>query len=431
MIILSAAVAATALLPSTAHAAVTATMQSPGPEATVSVPVELRVQVSREFLDPETQRVGVRLSADGASPVPGTQAASLTCVSGCGSTDSVWGGAMFHPATGAPFAAAAVCNGRWYLQPSVDGGSYRSGVPITVSAPGSPATSVRVSIDANTATVTWTRAPEPDLAGYRIERRVDGAGWRDVAAVEPRTSRYVDEGLAPDSYEYRVVTLRPDGRTSNGPAGPCADQDPDLETVSASSRGRVTTPLPSPSPSPSPDPADDGDTGREGSDGAGGDGSADEPGTSTGGDGGTDDAGTGGTDPAGSPDGDGDPTDGDAASPAPGSNTRTRVGAPPSARGSRLDADASVPSQPEPEARYFGDGEGFEDEIDYGDADGVVAADDADELAAEGTGTWVEGGISVFRERFVDPERVLRPIATGLVFLTFGLHLRRWMRETR
>lgn len=433
MTVAAALAAAALLLPATTvSAAVTASLESPTRDAVVRAPVEVRVRVQRALVDPEVQRVDVRLSPDGASAADGGRPAALRCLSGCGGQDSVWGGAVYQPATAAPFRSQPACNGRWYLQTSVNGGGFGAGVPFVASAPGSPATDVRVAIAGRTATVTWAGAPQPDVAGYRIERRADGGAWRDVATVEAGDGRYVDEGLYPATYDYRVVTLRPDGRTADGGAmSPCADRGDDLTTTSASARGRVTTPPPpSPSPSPSPttgDPADatDDDRGTDGGDGD--DGTAGSGGTPA-----------GGTDADGSGAGDGTADDGaatpagdaseDEASPAPRRTTRTRIAPPPSARSNRLDTTTRLPAGEEQPEVFYGEGEGFSDELDYGDVEGPTRSPQA--AAPESFGGRSLGAVRVFTERILDPERILRPFAGGLVMLTFGLHLRRWMRES-
>lgn len=413
------------LVPSPASAEARATVTSPGQNAVVSDPVDLTVTVTRELLDPEVRTVALRLSADGANRAAGTKTVVLSCVSGCGSERSTWSGPAFVPATAAPFASESVCNGRWHLQPSVDSGPFTSGTTVSVAVAPSPARAVSSSTrGTDEITVRWEAAPEPDVAAYRVERRVDGGSWRTVATVDAGQTSLTRRGLAPGRYEHRVVTLRPDGFIDGTPAPPCGDQQHDLAATSATTSatlGRSSSPSPSPGSTSSPRPSS-------------------SPGPSTGGNGGDGDQ-TGG-DPSGepgdgsSPDPSASPSDGSGApgdGPSPGATRRgeaPRIGAPPSARreGPRLSAP-SLPSQPgsRQEDVYFGEDGPFSEELDYGDAEGIRDEDPGSRSVTQR----VVGGVEVFTERLVDPERILRPIAGGLIALTLGLHLRRWQRDER
>lgn len=399
--VLAAVVTTLLLLPGTAWAASNATIASPGRDAVVSSPVELRVRVTRDVLDPPARRVQVRLSGDGASAAPGSGPVDLTCQSGCDSTESVWGGRSFDPATAAPFGGGPACNGRWYLQVAVDGGAFGSGSAVVASAPASPARDVRVAIDGRDAILTWGRAPEPDIAGYRVERRGSGS-WTTVGEVGADATRLVDADVDEGSYEWRVVTLRPDGRGS----APCEDRDADLATTSTVARGRVTEPPPAPSPSPSPStsPSPDGeDTAVDagsGDDGTSGDGSGGAPSPAAG-------------EVATAPDGSATDTSGRASAPA---GDGAAVAAPATA------GTAAAPETAAPE-RYYGEEQGV-GTLDYGE----VGSDGVPPAAAPAGGTWVPGGVSVMTEQ-LDQARILRPVAGGMVLLTFAFHIRRWQRE--
>lgn len=404
-LILLAAVLTAALLPVSASAAARATLVSPGRDAVVSSPVELRVRVTREVFEPDATQVHVRLSADGSGPAPGTSPAALTCISGCGSTDAVWGGRSYDPATAAPFGGGPGCNGRWYLQVAVDGGGFGSGTPFVASAPASPARNVRVAIDGRDAVVTWGRAPEPDVVGYRIERR-DAGSWAAVGEAPASADRFVDADLDEGSYEWRVVTLRPDGRGSGSALSACADREADLTTTSATTRGRVTEPPPPPpSPTAAPGPDDDATSGGDGT--TSGDGT--DGGTTTG-DGTSHGPGTGAEAPAaGSGAGTGTPTTED--------TSGTPVAAPAAPA-------PEAPAAPTQEERYYGEDQGV-GTLDYGDA--VPGTDPDATAAAPAGGTWVPGGVSISTQ--LDQARILRPVAGGLVLLTFAFHIRRWQRE--
>lgn len=418
------------LLPGTATAEQRATVQSPGSGSSVSAPVELRVQVTRDVLDEEVRRVAVRISRDGTSAAHDTTTVSLRCVSGCGTRDAVWGGVTFDPVSGSPFASRPVCNGRWVLQPSIDGGGFGAGTAVVLSAPGSPASGVRVSIDGADANLSWQGAPQPDIAEYRVERRSDGGSWQSVGTVPAGAERFTDRAVPRGSHDWRVVTLRPDGRSGGSPAAACSDTGADLATISSAASGRVTvSPAPSPTPQPSSRPATDG---TDASSSGGGDGAADG-GTSSGGtsqnrDGeGERAAGNASADADGE-----DPEQAEDAEAAPGprrSGPRARVGAPPAARSRSLDLDTGLPSSggAAPRQRYYGEGEEFAEEIDYADAPVVAAGEDGRE--AQSSGRWVPGGVEFLTQRSPDTMRALRSVAAGLVLLTFGLHLRRWLRS--
>ncbi|MBW3619263.1 MAG: hypothetical protein KY461_03400 [Actinobacteria bacterium] len=402
--LLAAVLAVALLLPTAASAAATATLVSPGRDARVSTPVGLEVRVSRDVLDPAVRQVHVRLSADGAGAAPGSQPVSLTCVARCDTTDSVWGGRSYDPSTAAPFGGGPACNGRWHLQVAVDGGAFGSGTPVVASAPPSSARDVRVAIDGRDAVVTWGRAPEPDVAGYRIERR-SGDAWTTVGVTGPDASRFVDADVEVGSYDWRVVSLRPDGYASGGPAAPCADREPDLATTSSTTSGRVAQPRPSPSPTDdTPEDDDTPDDASPGDDGGAGSGQGPAAGD-----------GTHGSPDAGAPDPTGEPTGasgeaGPAPAAAPSGGDDTAAGG----------SDEELVGEGE---RYYGEDQGL-GPLDYGDVDPVGG----DGAGPDGA-TAVAGGVSVPVQRDLDRIRILQPIAGGLVLLTFAFHIRRWQRE--
>lgn len=388
--LLAALVAVALLLPTTASADARASVVAPGRDAVVQSPVALEVEVTREVLDAPPGRVQVRLSADGSGAAAGSRPVDLRCLSGCDTTTAVWGGRSYDPATAAPFGGGPGCNGRWYLQVALDDGRFASGTPVVASAPASPPRDVRVAIEGRDAAVTWGRAPEPDVAGYRVERR-DSGSWSPVGEVGADATRFVDGDVAEGTYEWRVVTLRPDGRVAGGPAAPCADGEPDLETTSAAARGRVTQPPPSPAPSPSSssDPGPDQGT-------ADGTGVGDAP--------------VAGDGEVGSDSGEASP-DGEAVATEP-----TTAGTAP--------ASAEAATDEPRDERYYGEGE----EVGTLEYDDVVPGDRPTAAAPQG-GTWVPGGVSVTTQRDLDRTRILRPVAGGMVLLTFAFHIRRWQRE--
>lgn len=423
-----------------ALAAVTANMRSPGSGATVTGPVELRVAVTRSnpLLDPEVERVAVRLGAAPGTSAPGSSAAELDCLQGCApepgaeEETSVWGGVRFDPASpGAFFSGGTgpVCNGRWYVQPGVNGSfeNYPS-VEFGVAAAPTPVGSLASSGDLEGITVTWSGPPEQDVAGYVVQRRPEGqSSWTSLRVLEPGTTSYRDAGLDPGGYDHRVVTLRHDGRTPGGEwVAPCQDSEtaPGSALVASSPATTATVPAPPP-PSPSPSPSPTGGASGEpapspsptGDGGGGGESGEDSGGEGTGG--------TGGESPG--------PTSGGAGGGGGGGGGQVAPPPPPQ-RSQQRQAEPPLPAQPRPpppRQRYFGEDDPFSEQLDYGDTrPPEVAAPSPAPTRTEGAGT--ERGPEAVRSfvvRNLNQERVLEPLAGGLVLIGLALHLARWLRE--
>lgn len=260
----------------TAHAAGVGQITSPAVDATVSEPTAIVVEVTGRtqrtslFEPAPTHQVQVRLATpSGDGPLEDTNPVDMACETDCNSS-STWTAPDFDPATLAPFADTASCNGGYTLEVRVDGGAW-TGHGVRVSrAPAAPR-EVSASADVGEATVGWKPAGDPDVAGYRVQRRTDGS-WA-TAATRPASARpLTDTDVGPGEVEHRVLTLKGDGRVDGETVAPCADTEPDLSTASAS----VATTVPSPSsdatstPSSSqtgtarPDPTS-GDAGGDGS----------------------------------------------------------------------------------------------------------------------------------------------------------------------
>ncbi len=439
----TAALAAVLATAGPALAATSASVTSPAAGSVVTGPTPIEVQVSRDLIDRPPSQVEVRLSADGQAAADGTTAVALDCIEGCNGTDSTWGGATLQPATAAPFSSRAVCNGRWYLQPSVDGGAYGAGAPIVFSSPGSPVSGFSVTDGPGSADLQWIPAGEPDISGYRIERRVAGGDWGAVTTVGPSATSYRDEVAAGD-YAYRIVTLRPDGQVDGQPAAPCADGGQDLATTSGT---RSVTVPPAPAPSPSADGGSASGAGTSGQSTSGqstgsptdqGAGGSDGTAAGTGGTGrtagGSQGSGEGSTDGGGSR-----PAAGDA-SGQPTSGSPQRVAPPPAPRRSTQES-ADAPALPVEQRsaagpRYYGEDQPYSDTLSYGDAPVVAgrpAAAPSPSAPATATATGdalAAGVVDPFGEQSLELGRILRPVAVGLLLVAIGLHLRRWLRET-
>lgn len=410
-----------------AAADITASIQSPsaGQEITSSVGSQVRVQ--RSLLDPEVAAVQLRLVRDG-SP---TSAAGLSCIQGCGGSDQTWGQLAIDPRSPDEFGVThPLANGGWTVQTRwQDGGGawsvWGGDVDVTVSVPPSPVTGLTSSADLRDVTLSWTRAPEPDISAYRIQRRPDGGSWSVIGSVGSEASSYQDTTPASATYEYRVVTVRPDGHGS-------------VLTATSSSTTVTTT------SSSASSPSDDGTTSSGGTSDGGT--TSDGGGTSDGGT--TSDDGSTTTDDGASSDGtDGSTSDGadgsasgDGATTTDGddggsTSTRTssgrRIAAPPGVRtGSSLDIDARLPD-PEvaPQAeRYYGEGEGFSEELDYSGAEPILPGEgDADGRSVLQR---IPGGVQEFIVSRFETRTLLRSIAAGLLFVALGLHAYRWMHAT-
>ena len=63
--------------------------------------------------------------------------------------------------------------------------------------------------------LAWSPSPEPDLAGYRIERATGGGEHEPLADVPPDRTQYVDTSAARGPvYRYRIVAVDAAGNTS-------------------------------------------------------------------------------------------------------------------------------------------------------------------------------------------------------------------------
>jgi hypothetical protein len=382
-----------------APAALAASAAVTEPSDTVREPVELRVTVTKDSRVEPVSRVRVRMQHRGEHV---GERIDLECKQRCGDdhTEQVWGpqgDRKLDPATGAPFdAQGPLANGEYELEIRVDRGRFLEPIETTdrirLAVPPSAPREVTAERDGDEVTVTWRRAPEPDVTGYRVERR-DGENWADLATTPD--DRHVDEP-GPGTHAYRVVALRDDGRGGT------------LEKASSTAEVEV------------PAPGDDGNGNGNGG-GSNGNGEGNGNGGDT--DGNGNGNGNGDSDGEGNGEGNGNGGDGDGdAEEASGSSSseRTRRSSSP-ARAPSLGSDGSgsIPS-------VFGrdpasaDPDAFSEELDFGDPRNGNGDGDDDVVLSSGRGGTME--------RLMDAERVATPIAVGLVLTATGLHLWRWMR---
>lgn len=394
---------------------------SPGAGAVVSAPVDIAVEVSRSVGE-EVAGVTVRLSRDGDTTAPNTRTAELRCAEtdGCntvGSSKDRWGLVELAPDGGA-LATGPVCNGQYVLQALPDGAAGWSGIPVVLTDPSVAAvTHLTADGEPRAAHLSWTPPSSAGDLSLRVERRPEGAsGWNAVATLSGTATSYSDQAVTAGTWEYRVVTTRGDGFVSGRPVAACTDTEPDH---AAPSEFRTVVVAPGPTRTRTSS-TDDGSTGSD-SDGTAAGPSEQGGTTSPTADGSESES---ADDPAA---GDGGTHDGTAAGSG-SSGPRTRVAAPPPARRSSNTVSAPEIARPQHRETYYGEGDEYSDSLDYGDVDPMVtpSAEDGEVTAM---GRWVPGGTETITTLRLDERQVLLPIATGLLLLALGLHVRRWMRS--
>lgn len=424
----AATLVAGSALPATASGSVNVERPFEGSIITSATAVVVAVQedgCGGALEDPATASVDARLATHDGQPFPGSHEAALQRNGDCADTTR-WGGVSVDPAAPMAFfgsGAAPMCNGRWRLQARADGGSWGTGASFQVRRPPAAPADVAAQASGDLVKVTWTKNREPDLAGYRVERRYDGGTWLAAGSVAPSTTSLSDDDVSAGTWEYRVVALRPDGDGQQA----CQDTEPDLETASASRQVTVAEqPAPGASPSPSPSPR----TGGGSTDGSSSDGSEDSGGTTG------DDTSSDGSSEPGTTDG-GDWTTGGSdttsSGSTDGSSSGRRIAAPPAA--TRTGPDTSAPVLPEvagpgqPRERYYGEDEEYDPALDFGGAEPVEGSETRSRTRTTVAERMVPQAVQDLVARYVDPHRVLKPIAAGLVLVAVAMHLRRWSRE--
>jgi hypothetical protein len=382
-----------------APAAFAASAKVTQPSDTVRGPTDVRVEITRDSRVEPISRARARLQRGGDTLGDWVD---LACKQRCADDQlrQTWGPVddrKLDPATGAPFTSGgALRNGEYELQVRVERGRFldplESTDRIRLSVPPSAPGDVTAQRDGDEVEVTWKKAPEPDVTGYRVERR-DGDGWREVRTTS--ADSHVDEP-GPGSHTYRVVALRDDGRGGT------------LEKASSEREVEI------------PEPEDDDPDGRSGN----GNGDGDGDGNGDGGSGGSGDV-DGEDEGSGSGDGAGNGDDAEEATEAEdraGSSGERDRRTSSSARAPSLGSDrsGSIPS-------VFGrspetaDPDAFSEELDFGDARNGDGEDPDDDVV-------LSGGRSGTIDRLLDAERIATPIAVGLVLTATGMHLWRWLR---
>jgi hypothetical protein len=212
---IAALVAVFTLVFPTAVLAADAILRAPT-DGVVTGPTDLEVRLTREPFEAITA-ADAGLRQDG-KPLDGSRAVPLcdgwrSCPNSESSSDHR---IAFDPRTGAPFlpedAARMLPNGPYELRVTmtVNNAPEPRSLEVMLSVPPSAATDVQASAERGAVSLRWTRAPEPDVTGYRVERRTGNDGWTGVGDVSASASSFADEPGA-GTHRYRLVTLRPRG----------------------------------------------------------------------------------------------------------------------------------------------------------------------------------------------------------------------------
>ena len=368
------------------------------PSDTVREPTDVRVEITKDSRVEPISRARVRLRRGGETVGDWVD---MACKQRCSDEDvqQTWGPAddrKLDPATGAPFASSGpLRNGTYELEILVERGRFldpvRGSDDIRLSVPPTAPREVAAERDGDEVRVTWKRAPEPDVTGYRVERR-GGDGWSEIATTSD--ARHVDEP-GPGTYRYRVVTLRDDGRGGT------------LEKASSEREVEI----------PEPEPEDESD------DGDGSSGGNDDGGNAAGGNGSGD----------GNEDGNGNGASQDDGGASDASESETSSSSSRERRSSTSRAPSLGSGRSGQIPSVFGrspetaDPEAFSEELDFGDAANGNGNGDGDGNGADDDVVLSTGRGGAF-DRMVDGERVATPIALGLVLTATGLHLWRWLR---
>ena len=233
-------------------------------------------------------------------------------------------------------------------------------------------------------TVAWAHNRSPDVTSYTVERKLGDGEWRvartgvkpsakDFNSITETVPRY-------GTYRYRVTAFRPAGDGSGEARA----------TTSPASEGLTLGPQ---AQEPPPDPDDDGDSSGDGDgDGTGGDGT--------------------------SGDGDGDGDGSNPSFPSFPSNTDSGSNVP----GFGTDTQPFTPGVAPP--ADFDDT--FRGPLDFGVEPRSVTERVPVDIAQGGAGS--DSTLQVL-DRAIDQQRVLPPVAGGLILVVSAAHVLRYLNE--
>lgn len=350
-----------------AGAAVEWGLQSPGPGATLDGAFTINAYVE-SFSDEQVQSVRARFRR-GDQPVGDVR--SLTRQ---GPSESTRLPGVERSTWSAATNPGGMPNGTYVLEVSVTNSRYPDGSPwrghevIVDVVPTAKIETVRVaSAEQRHVEVRWQRSGAPDFRRYVLERARAHADFRAVYTVETSdTGSHVDTVPEYGEYRYRVTVVR----AAAGGGEHEVTSEPRAVLVQPDSSGRPET--------------GEGPSGPLGEQGAG---AAPDP-----------------------------PPAGGGAS-APRLSTRGPGGSGGSAR--RGTARPPRPGIAPPDANAT-----FEGRLDYGSLP-EAAGGEEDRLAD--AGGFEDGTLTVFEDEERQTERVLVPVAAGLVFTLGGLHILRFL----
>lgn len=94
---------------------------------------------------------------------------------------------------------------------NADGDSAWSNVAGATTAPAAPSGLAATPISSNRVDLQWTDNASTET-GFKVERRVEGGSWNQIATPGANSTTYSDTGVAPDTtYDYRVLAYNSSG----------------------------------------------------------------------------------------------------------------------------------------------------------------------------------------------------------------------------
>ncbi|HVM19742.1 MAG TPA: fibronectin type III domain-containing protein [Egibacteraceae bacterium] len=218
---------------------------------------EEQVEVRTRIVDAEGQRVGqvVSLQFLDRTEQPGG--------------DRLRFGGTIDPAAFAWFGGTAAANGTYQLEyrPIVTVGDMTRGrewrpysfvLDAPPAAPAKPTAAV-ADAAAKRMRISWQANAEPDLARYTVHRRRQGGGGWEVAAatVNPDRTTITDTVAQHGTYRYRVTAYRPAGQGDGERLAVSEPSEPVVLTPPEAPAPRGADPTEAPPPAAGPRPGSD------------------------------------------------------------------------------------------------------------------------------------------------------------------------------
>ena len=256
--------------------------------------------------------------------------------------------------------------------------------------------------------VAWNVNAAPDVVSYTVERRRDGGTWQvaqaDIKPAKTTTMQITDTVAKFGTYRYRVVAFRPvseppkeepppgDGEVDSAQATEAPEEPEDKEPVKL--RGRVSPPSAAVALGVPDEPAPRGQAGSGNGSGTGGTGS-----------------GTG----------------------SPGTGFGSGTGSVPSVPGGSTSNSGQASTQPfNPQTPDISAPPGFEETYDgplsYGPGTGPNSVTERVPVEIARGGAAEDDTLTVLN-RAIDQQRVLPPVAGGLILVISAAHVLRYLNE--